>query len=505
LRHGGLISAAVAAATLLCASTAGADYTSSLTGPVATLTGDTDSDALVIEVSGGLLRHNRFTAGDVANFNSDFDWNTGVAGDQTLAQASTAVVNVSAGGGNDTITTGSAAAPATTGQARINVNAGLGSDTLVWEDATDATGRTINFQGGVFNQVFVPFTGFAVGWNGGPPEQVVVHAGGGADTIAVTGSTAATTTTIDAGGGGDAVSVGNGAAGMDDLLGPLTIQGAAGTDSLLIDESAEATGHTFALDAATLQRNAAALLGFGGFESLALALGSGNDTLTATSAVQGFTATGSAGADALGGGGGADVLDGGEGDDKLSSRDSQLDIDRCGTGTDSVVADLLDGVAPDCESQDRGIAATPPGAGTTVTLPAAIPTLTSLSIAPGKFAALRSGATIAATPKGATVRYRLSGFATVRFAVEQVTKGRLSKGRCARPSKSNREGKACTLVATLPGRFTHGGARGRNSFRFTGRLRGKALKAGAYRLVATALAADGKAGTPQRARFTIAG
>jgi RTX calcium-binding nonapeptide repeat (4 copies) len=448
-------------------------------------------------------RRCRQTAGD-AGFNSNFDWNTASVGDQTLAAGSGSVVNVVAAGGDDTITLGSTGAPVTSGQARINVNAGDGSDTLVWEDATDATGRTINFQGDVFNQVFVPFVGFATGWNGGPPEQIAVHAGTGADTINLAGSTAATTSTIDAGGGADAVNVGNGADGMDDLLGPVTIQGAAGTDSLDIDESSATTGHSFALDAATLQRNGAALLGFGGFEALSLAFGSGNDTLTATSAAQGFTATGGAGADNLTGGGGADVIDAGDGDDRLSSRDSQLDVDRCGTGADTVIADMLDGVASDCERQDRGFpAAAAPAPVTNVTV-AAAPSLTSLELAPKRFSAARSGATITATARrGSAVSYRLSGFATVRFAVEQLTKGRISKGRCARPTGSNRRGKSCTMTKALKTRFTYGGVSGRNGFRFTGRLGSRPLNAGDYNLVATPLAADGKTGTPQRARFTI--
>jgi hypothetical protein len=101
------------------------------------------------------------------------------------------------------------------------------------------------------------------------------------------------------------------------------------------------------------------------------------------------------------------------------------------------------------------------------------------------------------------VSYRLSGFATVRFAVEQLTKGRISKRRCARPTAGNRRGRSCTITKALTTRFTYGGVSRRNGFRFTGRLGGKPLIAGDYNLVATPLASDGKAGTPQRARFTI--
>jgi hypothetical protein len=76
-----------------------ANFTVSLAGTTATFTGDADSDTIVITQSGGLLMHNRFSAGD-PGFNSNFDFNSAVAGDQTLAAsaASTVVINGIAGG-----------------------------------------------------------------------------------------------------------------------------------------------------------------------------------------------------------------------------------------------------------------------------------------------------------------------------------------------------------------------------------------------------------------------
>src|SRR4051812_44727000 len=59
-----------------------AAYTSSIAGSIVTMTGDANGDALVITNSGGLLMHNRY--GD-AGFNSAFDFDPGVAGDQVLA------------------------------------------------------------------------------------------------------------------------------------------------------------------------------------------------------------------------------------------------------------------------------------------------------------------------------------------------------------------------------------------------------------------------------------
>ncbi len=92
---------AVSAALLFLAhpSAVYAAYTSTLTGLTATMTGDAGSDTLSISQSGGLFQHNRF--GD-PGFNSAFDFNTAVAGDQTLA-ATTGIINIIAGDGNDVI------------------------------------------------------------------------------------------------------------------------------------------------------------------------------------------------------------------------------------------------------------------------------------------------------------------------------------------------------------------------------------------------------------------
>jgi hypothetical protein len=55
----------------------------------------------------------------------------------------------------------------------------------------------------------------------------------------------------------------------------------------------------------------------------------------------------------------------------------------------------------------------------------------------------------------------------------------------------------------LRGSFKHIGKAGTNSFKFTGRLAGKALKPGSYRLVAVARDAAGNASSVKRARFRI--
>jgi hypothetical protein len=56
----------------------------------------------------------------------------------------------------------------------------------------------------------------------------------------------------------------------------------------------------------------------------------------------------------------------------------------------------------------------------------------------------------------------------------------------------------------LPGAFTRTGAAGANSFRFSGRLAGRRLTPGRYRLLAT-VSAGGKTGKGAAAPFRIVG
>lgn len=92
--------------------------------------------------------------------------------------------------------------------------------------------------------------------------------------------------------------------------------------------------------------------------------GDGNDTLTggantdSLSGGPGFDVlAGDAGADSLDGGTGGDTADGGAGDDSIVLRDELTDTATCGTGRDSVRAEVLDQLDFACERVDYG----PPG------------------------------------------------------------------------------------------------------------------------------------------------
>ena len=122
---------------------------------------------------------------------------------------------------------------------------------------------------------------------------------------------------------------------------------------------------------------------------------------------------------------------------------------------------------------------------------AGAPQLKRLAVRPARLLAAR-----AAARKGATISYELSQPARVTFAVDHGLLGRRSRGKCRKPTRRNRRGRPCRRYKRMRGGLAQTGVQGANSLPFRGRLRGKRLKAGHYRLIA---AASGYAGTSRRA------
>ena len=136
-------------------------------------------------------------------------------------------------------------------------------------------------------------------------------------------------------------------------------------------------------------------------------------------------------------------------------------------------------------------------------------TITALSLAPSAFRAAGSGSSVTAVAAarrrrsrfdatGTAVRFTLSVAGSVRFTVERAKGGRKARGRCVAPRRGNRSARRCVRWAAVRGSFVRAGAAGSNGFHFSGRLNGKALVPGGYRLVG-----NGGAQSVRRAAFTI--
>jgi len=132
-----------------------------------------------------------------------------------------------------------------------------------------------------------------------------------------------------------------------------------------------------------------------------------------------------------------------------------------------------------------------------------VPPLSHLKLKPRKFFASRSGPSVARAQSGTTVSYRDTFAATSIFTVLESLPG-VKHGRdCVAPAHraSKHRPRPCKRVVTL-GHFTHHDVSGRNRFRFTGRIRRRALAPGAYMLSATARL-DGLTAKPVVVRFRI--
>jgi CSLREA domain-containing protein len=144
------------------------------------------------------------------------------------------------------------------------------------------------------------------------------------------------------------------------------------------------------------------------------------------------------------------------------------------------------------------------GGGGTPTGPTAIAALSNLAVTPKSFVAASSGGSIAqAAAKGTTVSYSSTQPATTTFRVQRRLRGFRVRGRCVarRPAGVTRP-RRCVLFRRVRGSFKHVTIAGQNSFRFTGRIRGRKLRPGAYRLNAVARNSFG-ASSVRRAAFRI--
>jgi hypothetical protein len=118
-------------------------------------------------------------------------------------------------------------------------------------------------------------------------------------------------------------------------------------------------------------------------------------------------------------------------------------------------------------------------------------------------AAAKGGSVATRAPVGTRVSYRLSEPAVVKFTVERAARGRKRGSKCLAPTKKRRKLRRCTRYVRLRGSFSRQSKTGLNRFRFTGRLRGKKLRPGRYRLVLVATDAAKNGSKAKRAKFRI--
>ncbi len=105
-------------------------------------------------------------------------------------------------------------------------------------------------------------------------------------------------------------------------------------------------------------------------------------------------------------------------------------------------------------------------------------------------------------PVGTTFRFTLDRAADVRLAFSRIAAGRQEGARCVRATKANDEEPRCDRYQAH-GTLEIAGQAGENAYGFRGRIRGRTLEPGRYRLLVTALA-DGTMSAAAPIEFTIA-
>jgi len=106
------------------------------------------------------------------------------------------------------------------------------------------------------------------------------------------------------------------------------------------------------------------------------------------------------------------------------------------------------------------------------------PSLTKLTISPKRFYAGQ---------KGTKITFSLSETAAVTLRFERGSAGRSVGGKCVTATHANRHRKACTRFATTGPRLDVAGKSGANTVSFTGKVAGKTLSPGTYKIAASAV------------------
>ena len=127
------------------------------------------------------------------------------------------------------------------------------------------------------------------------------------------------------------------------------------------------------------------------------------------------------------------------------------------------------------------------------------PDVQKLSVTPKRFKALATGSEVV-TKGGGRVTFTLDTGSFIDFRVSALKPGKRTAAGCV-AGKAKTKAKRCTRVVPIPGAFIFVGIPGDNELRLSGRLKGKSLTPGAYRLAAKA---HGQAARSSYATFRIA-
>jgi len=142
---------------------------------------------------------------------------------------------------------------------------------------------------------------------------------------------------------------------------------------------------------------------------------------------------------------------------------------------------------------------TPPSGLEPTTRDVLAPRVTDLRLSPRAFATV----TRRGRKPGADLRLRLSERASIQVQIYRRAFGRRSGGRCLAPTRANRGARPCVRYVRVRGSVVKTLGAGARKIRITGRLSGRRLRAGAYKLVVVAKDAAGNRTTTRGIFFRV--
>jgi hypothetical protein len=164
----------------------------------------------------------------------------------------------------------------------MTIGGGAGEDTIILDDRTDTHNELFTLTATTVDGLF--FNGLSYA----DVETVAVDSGFGNDAVIVEGNTRDITTIVSAGSGNDTVEFRPPPDATSTApVARMVVNGGAGDDTLLVDDSLMLGGASYTLSSSTLQRTLFDGLSLGALERLTLLCGPGNDTLTVTSTFNG--------------------------------------------------------------------------------------------------------------------------------------------------------------------------------------------------------------------------
>jgi Ca2+-binding RTX toxin-like protein len=206
----------------------------------------------------------------------------------------------------------------------LEINGGGGTDSLtVWDDANPDGDTYAILPSSVGRTDVQPISYTGV-------ENLTVYAGTGGNEVNVYGTPAGMATTVNAGSGNDSVYAEPLNGDLGSLGGPLTVNGEAGNDALVVTDT-DAPSNTYTLTATALARTGAPTITYGTLESVALYGSLGGSQYDIESTPDGGTTT-------VHGGPGNDAIEVTPTSHNLDSLGGDLTISG-GGGTDSLILD----------------------------------------------------------------------------------------------------------------------------------------------------------------------